>query len=186
MDNRVIDTIKNRRSTRAFSSEQIKQEELDIIIEAGLYAPSAHNDQSWLFTIVQDRETIEQINKDSKACAVDSKDTMIRRWARNEKFDVFYGAPTLIIVSGEEKAMMPEIDCAAATQNMLLAAESLNIGTCWNGFAAFLFDTDKREEYIEKLKIPEGHRPYYAIAIGYKAKENTNAPKRRENRVIYL
>ncbi|MDA3845843.1 MAG: nitroreductase family protein, partial [Vallitaleaceae bacterium] len=59
--NQVIETIKNRRSTRKFKPEQLEKEQLEAIIEAGLFAPSAHNEQSWYFTVIQNKELIEDM-----------------------------------------------------------------------------------------------------------------------------
>ncbi|MBU3178504.1 nitroreductase family protein [Clostridium estertheticum] len=56
--NEVLKTIKNRRSVRSYFSEQTKQEELDLIIESGIYAPSGNNDQPWHFTVIQNKENI--------------------------------------------------------------------------------------------------------------------------------
>ena len=185
--NSTIETIKNRRTIRRFMPEQIKEEELSAIIEAGLYAPSAHNDQPWHFTVIQDKELMRQISADSKeAVKKVSKNETLQKMAHNEKLDIFYGAPTIIVVSGEKKAMMPTIDCAAATQNMLLAADSLDIGGCWNGLAAFLFQGEGGDEYAKKLGLPEGYQPYYAVALGYKESNPKRAPKRREGTVSYI
>lgn len=186
MNNQVLDTIKKRRTTRAYLSEQIKKEQLQIVLEAGLYAPSAHNQQSWHFTVIQNQNLIAELNKVSKEIAKDSSDEMIKKMASNETFNVFYNAPTLILVSGNKSSMMPQVDCAAASENMLIAAESINLGSCWNGFVSFIFNSDRREEYIKKLKIPEGYDPYYAIAIGYKKTEVINAPKRKGNNITFL
>ena len=81
---------------------------------------------------------------------------------------------------------MPQVDCAAATENMLIAAESLDIGACWNGIVGVLFNSEKVTEYKDKLRIPEGYSPYYAVALGYKGVRINNAPQRRENSVQYI
>ena len=70
---------------------------------------------------------------------------MIKKMANNDKFNIFYGAPTVIVVSGRDNAIMPQVDCAAATENMLIAAESLDIGACWNGIVGFLFNSQKEQ-----------------------------------------
>jgi nitroreductase len=184
--NETIKTILNRRSVRSYSSEQIKDEELDLIIKAGLYAPSAHNQQPWHFTVVQDKKLIDNLNKATKEEMSKIEDNFLKATASNENYHIFYNSPTIIVISGEKSAMLPNTDCAAATQNMLLAAESLNIGTCWIGFVSFLFRSNKVQEYIKLLEIPEGFEPYYAVAVGYKTKENTQAPLRRENTVNYV
>lgn len=91
----------------------------------------------------------------------------------------------MIIVSGEDAAILPVVDSAATTQNMFIAAESLEIGGCWNGMVNFLFTGAYKDEFIRKLQIPEGHTPYYAAVFGYSDGKSV-APPRRENRVNYL
>ncbi|PAB57890.1 nitroreductase [Anaeromicrobium sediminis] len=184
--NETLQVIKNRRSTRKFKPEQIKEEELEAILEAGIYAPSAHNDQPWNFTVIQNKELMEELNVESKEKCKDFPDELIRKMANNERFNIFYGAPTVIIVSGRDNAIMPQVDCAAATENMLLAAESLDIGGCWNGFVSFLFNSEKGDEYKEKLNIPRGYTPYYGVALGYKKVRVFNAPARKGNVVQYI
>lgn len=184
--NDVLRAINERRSTRNFKSEQIKDDELNAIIEAGLYAPSYHNEQSWNFTVIQNSELLNELNIETKDTVKDFPDDMIRKLANNENFNIFYSAPTVIVVSGKNDSPMPEVDCAAASQNMFIAAESLNIGGCWNGFVRMLFDGPKGAEYKEKLNIPEDHTPYYAIVLGYTETRATKASPRKENNVQYL
>ena len=184
--NETIKTIKARRSVRRFMPEQLNNQELEQIIEAGLYAPSGHNQQSWNFTVIQNKEMILEINNVAKDAAKNFPDEMIQKMANNDSLDVFYGAPTVVIVSGNNNTMTPQADCGAATQNMLLAAESLGVGSCWNGFVGFLFSGEKGQAYIEKLGIPSGYSPYYAVALGYKGSNPTQAPARKENAVKYI
>jgi nitroreductase len=84
---------------------------------------------------------------------------------KNEKLNIFHNAPTVIIVSARKNAVTPVADACAAIENMLLAAESLNIGSCWIGFARFFFNDASN---YEKLKIPSGFEAQYAITLGYK------------------
>lgn len=184
--NETLKVIKERRTTRKYKAEQIKEEELQAIIEAGLYAPSANNQQSWNFTVIQDAELLEVLNIEAKAAAKNIPNEFMQKMANNDKFNAFYGAPTIIIVSGNEKGMMSQVDCAAASENMLIAAESLDIGACWNGFIGILFNSEKGAEYKKKLNIPEGFVPYYAIVLGYKDVRVTNAPERKVNSVQYI
>lgn len=186
MNNMVLDTIKRRRSTRIYREEQIKEEELGAILEAGQYAPSGHGEQPWHFTVIQNQELLTELSDKSKEAVKDFPVEAIRNAAKNENFQVFYHAPTVVVVSGAQNALTPEIDCAAATQNMLLAAESLDIGGCWNGFLSFLFNSEKGDAYRQRLHIPGGYKPYYGIVLGYKAKESGNAAKRKEGAVNYI
>jgi len=184
--NETINTILARRSVRKYSDEQIKENELDLIIKAGLFAPSGCNAQPWHFTVVQNKELIKNLNIDAKKELLKAENETFRTLAANEDFDIFYNAPTIIVISGEKNAPVPQTDCAAATENMLLAAESLNIGTCWIGLVGYLFRSNNAEKYIKLLKIPQGYEPYYAITLGYKVEETQQAPPRKENTVNYI
>lgn len=184
--NETIKTILSRRSVRNYSGEQIKKEELDLIVNAGLNAPSACNQQSWHFTVIQDKKTINDLNKASKEALAKSEDDYLKSVAADESYNLFYNAPTVIVVSGERSALAPRVDCAAATQNMLLAAESLNIGTCWIGLVYPLFVSENAKEWQNRFGIPESHELYHAVIMGYKAEENLQAAPRRENTVNYI
>lgn len=182
--NDVLKVIKNRRSVRSYLPEQIKQEDLNLIIEAGIYAPSAHNDQPWHFTVIQNKEKIRYISDKSKELMARSETEWMRNMGLNSKINIVYNAPTLIIVSGNKNALSPKVDCSAAIQNMLIAAESLNIGSVWLGLVTFFF---KLEDEVKKLGVPEGYEPYYGVALGYKASEKELiAPKRNLDVVNYI
>ena len=181
--NEVMKTIKNRRSIRNYLPEQIKDEELETIIEAGIYAPTAHNDQPWHFTVIQNRELIDFINKESKEVMKNSEYEWMRNIAKNDKIHLLHNAPTVFVVSGRKDAISPRVDCSAAIENMFLAAESLGIGSCWIGFVRFFFT---KKDNIAKLGIPEGYEPYYAFTLGYKAINNVKAPERKRDVVNYI
>lgn len=184
--NEIIQTILSRRSVRVYSDEQIKQDDLDLILKAGLYAPSGCNTQPWHFTVVQNQEIINTLSVESKKEFANSENETFRQMAQNENYKLFYNAPTVIVVSGEKIKITPEIDCAAATENMMIAAESLGIGSCWIGLVTFLFKSKRVDEFIKLLEIPDNYQPYYAITLGYKKYENPKAPQRRENTVNYI
>lgn len=182
--NEVLKAIKNRRSVRKYKPEQIGKEELELIIEAGIYAPTAGNEQPWHFTVVQNPEMLQHINEKVREQMVKSDNEMARNMGANPNFQVTYNAPTLIIVSGRKDAMAPLVDCSAAIQNMLIAAESLNIGSVWIGLMRHIFAL---EDEMAKLDIPEGYQPFYGVALGYKESDKVaEAPKRNRNVVNYI
>jgi nitroreductase len=182
--NEVLKAIKSRRSVRNYKKEQISQESLDLIIEAGVYAPTAHNEQPWHFTIIQNEEMLQNINEKTKQLMAKSDVEWVQKAGSNPNFQVTYNAPTLIIVSGRKDAMAWSADCAAAIQNMLIAAESMNIGSVWLGLVRFFFE---QEEEVKKLGIPEGFQPYYGVALGYSASEKKqDIPKRNLDVVNYI
>jgi nitroreductase len=77
--NEVLKTIKERRSVRAYTDRQLTRSELDLIIEAGMYAPSAHNEQPWYFTVVQNRELLDEINKKANEIMAKSDNEWLRK-----------------------------------------------------------------------------------------------------------
>lgn len=172
--NEIIETILSRRSIRKYKGEQIKDDELSSIIEAGKFAPSAMNQQSWHFTVIQNKEIIDKINE---IC----KKNMNR--AENKDLNLFYNAPTLIIVSGDEKAVAPECDCSLAMENMFLAAASLNIGSCWIHSPRSLSSSEEGNNLISELGIPSGYKVIGSGVFGYADCDMPKAAARKENSV---
>ena len=183
--NETMKTILNRRSTRAFKNEQIPGEDLELILQAGQFAPSAINEQPWHFTVVQNKELLHKINEACRALLAKSGNKMFEERVKDPNFSVFYHAPTFIIVSGDAKAMLPQIDCAIALENMFLAAESLGIGSCWIHAVANLFDNEEGKSLKNELGIPDQYAPFCSGAFGYKAMDAA-APPRKENIVSFI
>lgn len=98
-----------------------------------------------------------------------------------------YGAPTLTIVSGNGRSPIPlEADCAAAMQNLLLAAESIGLGSCWIFSATLGFYPAQGPELRKELKMPESYRPYYSAVLGYKKDAAAGAPDRKPGLATYI
>lgn len=187
MANVVLDVIKSRRSVRAYKEEQIKDEELEMILDGGLWAPSGTNDQSWHFTVIQNKELLDEISEKGKSVLKKSENEHVTKLGENEKLHIFYNAPTVILVSANQQAITPMEDSSAAVENMLLVAESLSIGTCWVGTAAALFDdSELGPTYREKCGIPENYKVMHAIPVGYKTMEHQNAPARKEHKINHI
>ena len=181
--NEVLETIKSRRSIRKYLPEQINNEELDIILESAIYAPTGHNDQPWHFTVIQNKELIDEMSAVSKKLMEESSVDWMVKMGKSEHLHLFYNAPTVIVVSGKKGTVSPFADCCAAIQNMLIAAESLDIGSCWIGLVKFFFENP---ENVKKLNLPENYEPYYAVCLGYKGSSNNVAPERNKNVVNYI
>lgn len=186
LDNETLQFIRQRRSVRCFKDKQIKEEELQAILEAGMYAPHA-GDQAWHFTVIQNKELLGMLNFAAKEAAKQMNMEHLRDLGNDGKFNCLYGAPTLVIVSGNEQITIPlEADCAAATQNMLLAAESIGLGTCWIFFVMLAFNSPQGSELRRKLKIPDGCKPYYSAVIGYKQDSVIKVPDRKPDLITYI
>jgi nitroreductase len=163
--NETLQTIARRRSVRRFKDGQITDAELRAILEAGLQAPSGNNDQPWFFLAVQDKAVLKDISDGSKAAMRMVPVDWVANAGADENYNIFYNAPTAVIVATRKDAVAPMADACAAIQNMLVAAESLGIGSCWIGFVRFHF---QNPEAYPKLGIPEGYEVQYGIVLGYK------------------
>jgi len=97
----------------------------------------------------------------------------ISELGRNEKYNIFYDAPTAIVVAAKKDAVSPLADACAAIENMLIAAESLGLGSCWIGFVKFYFT---RSERLKKFGIPDGYEVHYGIALGRKPDDLSLTP----------
>jgi nitroreductase len=175
--NEVLSNIAKRRSIRQFSPEQISDPDLQAILEAGHQAPSGHNDQSCYFTVIQDQKRIKELSDGSKAEMQKALVPWISELGRNEKLNIYYNAPTVIIISAHKGAVSPAADVCAAIQNILLAATSLNLGSCWIGFTKFYFTSPERNQ---KAGIPDDCEVYYGVALGHIQENiNPNPPVRK-------
>ncbi|GHT77704.1 nitroreductase [Spirochaetia bacterium] len=178
--NETLSIIKNRRSIRNFKQEQIKASELEAVLEAGMYAPSSGGHQLWHFTVVQNKTVIDQISEAIKAVYREMPIPFLQKIGK-ERPHLFYNAPSLIVVSGDQSSLSPDIDCALAAENIMIAAESIEIGSCLVSGFPQLLTTESGRETVKALNLPEGYKPIYSIALGYKASENPKAAPRKEN-----
>ena len=147
----MIASIENRRSVRKYKTDQqVTREQLDQLIEAAMLAPSACNSRPWEFIAVTKREILDEIARihpNAKMCAT--------------------ATAVIVVVAlpqvGKPSGYFPQ-DCGAATQNILLEAEAMGLGTCWCG----VYPKDARIKSIrELLDIKEPKIPFNVIAIGY-------------------
>jgi len=184
--NDTLKVIRNRRSIRDFKSEQLKPQDVESIIEAGLYAPSASNTQNLHYTVIQNQVVVESISKWIVDEVEKTGNDYHKELVKRSGGIIFRNAPTVIIMSSEGKDRFGVVNAAAATENMLIAAESLGIGSCWIGMIALLAGSKNIEEYAKKLMLPEGYVLQFGITLGYKASANPEAPERKQNLVSYI
>jgi len=178
--NEVINAILTHRSGRAFQDRQIKKEDLDAVLKCAAYAPSAMNTQNWHFTAIRDSAFIEKVNGWIVSETKESGNPQLEGILERSNGKVFRNAPCVVIVSTEIGDRFGIVNASAATQNMLLAAHSLGIGSCWIGTVGILGLSKRADYYAGELKIPKGYAPYFGITLGYSASENLETPPRRE------
>ena len=173
--NEVIKTILERRSIRKFKSELPKKEDIDAIIEAGLYAPSGMNRQGTVILAVTDKAVRDKLSDDNRA---------IGGWS--EGFDPFYGAPAILIVLANKAVPTAIYDGSLVMENLMLAAQSLGLGSIWIHRAKEEFETDAYKALLGKLGIEGEWEGIGHCAIGYVQGERPEAKPRNEGRVYYI
>lgn len=183
--NDTLKVIQSRRSIRKYKAEPISEAELQAIIQAAIYAPSARNQQGWHFTVVRDPATMRKLKDILKENMLSSGIDFFIERASQPGYIAFHDAPMLIIISADEQAL-PLIDCGAAAENIALAAESLHIGTCLMTSSELLFAADAGGELKRALGIPDGYRHVCAVTIGYKDCDQPDPAPRREGLVNYV
>jgi len=172
---------------RKYAPQALSQEHLSAILEAAAWAPSAHNDQGWHFTVLRNKELIDSLSEDTKAVLVNSPLDWAAAMGRSAHFHVFYNAPVVVVVSGRKDALSPLVDCCAAIENMVLAAESLGVGSCWIGLCRSLFALpQEHEKWAQKLKLPTGYAMNFCVTLGYKTGFAPKPPARREGTVNFV
>lgn len=167
--NEVLETIKARRSVRAYDVRQVADEDLQAILEAATFAPSGMHYESWHFTAVQNASILEELNNRIKGAFAKSEDKRLLERGHSQTYCCYYHAPTLVIVSNEPTQWWAAMDCACAIENMFIAAQSLGIGSCWINQLGTTCDDPQVREFITSLGVPENHKVYGCVALGYKA-----------------
>jgi len=184
--NDTIKSIMERRSIRKYKPQQIKDQELQCIIDCGLNAPSARNTQNWHLSIIQNPELITWMNDKAKENMPSEITSRYKdRPGGFEGFDIFYGAPTLILVSGDGTDVYTESNCAYLTQNMCLAAQSIGVASIIIGLARFIFTSPESATYAKKLGVPSGYKPLYVVCFGY-GDMKPEPPARIPDKVTYI
>ena len=169
MKKTVID-IKNRRSVREYKQEQITEEELMQVIEAGMNAPSGGNKQSPIFIVVQNKEWIK------KLCVLNCKIA-----GAPEGTDVFYGAPTIILVLAQSGVGNPVEDGSLCLGNMLNAAYALGLGSRWINRIKETFETELGKELLKEAGYEGKFIGVGSCILGYPANGFPRPIERKKN-----
>jgi nitroreductase len=187
-ENDVLKNIYSRRSIRDYLPDDVPDDVIRELIRAGTYAPSAANKQPWRFVVIKNRELIKRLSDKSKELWLEqaAKSTQpelksLANMVSRPGFNIFYTATLLIMIFSDPDALSPEIDCALAAGNMMLAARSKGIGSCWIGLAAPLGQV---RAIMDDLGVPLVCRLVGSLIFGYPVKLDQKAPKREENVVL--
>ena len=158
--NAVINAIMERRSIRKYLDKPVEHEKLEIVVRCGINAPSGMNRQPWIVRVVENQQLINDVTE------VYKKENA-EQVKRDPTFkNMFRNAPNLICVCTPKNG--GDLDAGLLGENMMLAAQSLGLGTCClGGPVRFLNSNPNAKFFLDKLDIPEGYQLNYILAIGY-------------------
>jgi nitroreductase len=169
MDNAVITALVQRRSVRAYKPEQITDDELKTVLEAGTWAPTGMGRQDPWIVAVQNPELLKKLSRMNAAfLGVDS--------------DPFYGAPTYVLVFGSDPAVWKNSvpDGSLVLGNMMNAAHAIGLGSCWINREMEMFSLPEGKALMKDLGVPEELMGIGALALGYADGEPREAKPRKE------
>ncbi len=181
--NEVLAAIKSRRSVRAYDEKPVPKELVNAIIDAGNEAPSAMNSQPWRFVVIEDaaakKKLLAAAVPKAKAMTEKVKDVdperyeMIKKRYAELPDPVYYSAPVVVFVIGN--GAYAAHSCPLACENMMLAAHSLGLASCWVGFGAMVTDDP---EVRQLLDLKEGDAIFGPILLGYPKGQPQRPPKK--------
>lgn len=168
----VMKAIKERRSVRRFTQTCPTREQLEPVLEAAVCAPTGMNLQSSRFIAVRDPDVLSRLER------------LLARELNRPGYN-FYGAPVLILAANPKDGRNAMADCAAALQNMMLAAHEAGLGSCWINQFRDLWDNAAVAEFLAGLGLPQNYAVQCSLAVGFPA-EMPAPPPRKEGRVTYI
>jgi len=193
----VWDVIHHRRAVRRFSHLPVARKDIERIIDAGRWAPSAINQQSWHFTVLTDTALIVKLSSQIKTASV--KGIVKMGWKtlfhqiadfihaphdydymRDEDV-IFHGAPVVIFLSAPRSNEWAALDIGMCAQNMMLTAQAMGINSCPIGLATYV----EHVQDVDRLRLPSGHHVHLALVFGYAA-EIPMAKERKTDNVVFV
>ena len=171
MNNEVLNAIKTRRSIRKYKAEQITDEQLDAILEAGTYAATGMGKQSPVIVVVQKPELIAKLSKMNAA-------------VMGTTSDPFYGAPTVLIVLADPERGTYVEDGSLVMGNLMLAAHAVGVDSCWIHRAREVFDSEEGKALKAEWGVPESYIGIGHCVLGYRSGEYPEAKARKDGFVI--
>ncbi len=178
--------LEKRRSVRDFEDKKVPFELIEEIVNDAIKAPNAGNMQLWRFVVVNNKEWIKKISDSNKKGFLADLDANPNSpWKayepqlRNEEFNIFFNAPSLIYIVGTAKMQTIAQDCSLLGAYFMLSATARGLATCWVAQGAFIQD----KELLAELAIPENYKIVAPVIIGY-PKEVPDMPTRKEPKFL--
>ena len=163
--NETLKTIAERYSCRDFADTPLTAEQVKLIAEAALAAPSGMNRQPWHITMVTDKGLVDDMDAEGMRMLQDAEDKAAYERMMSRGGKLFYNAPCLVMVSTPIEGGSP-MDCGILCQNVALAAHALGLGSVIVGMAGMPLTGPKGDDYKMKLKFPDGYGFGIGILVG--------------------
>ena len=173
--NEIIKAMMERRSIRKFKSDMVSKDDINKIIEAGLYAANGMGRQAVITVAVTNKQLRDKISEDNRK---------IGGWDKG--FDPFYGAPVILIVLAEKDWRNRVYDGSLVIGNMMLAAHSLGLGSIWIHRAKEEFETEDYKKLLKDIGVEGEWEGIGHCAIGYIDGDIPKPAPRKENRVYFV
>ena len=167
MEKNFLEIIRTRRSCRSYKPDQITDEQLNVVLEAGTYAPTSRGLQSPFIVAVQNDALKERLAKmNAEVMGVTT--------------NPYYDAPTYVLVFVPEDAPNGVQDASLVLENMMLVAHAQGLGSCWIHREREMFATEEGKELMRQWGLPEGLIGIGALSVGYPDGEPSPAKPRKE------
>lgn len=175
MKTEALEVLKNRRSIRKFQKTQVNQDTLDLVLQAGTYAPTANGDQQPVIVAVRNPEQVEEL------------DRLNARVLNSEGHaHPYYGAPMILFVLAPADGIAPVEDASLVAGNLMNAAYAVGLGSCWIHRAREVFETEEGKELLKKWGLPENMMGVASIAMGYPDCEMPKAAPRKKDYIVQV
>jgi len=183
----VLRNIYERRSVRSYSDKMPSDEDVKELIRAGFQAANGLNVQKLRFSVVASKTKLLEYSDKGKNIHLDMmkaagfENPALEANLRNKDFNIFYDAPAAIFIYGAPGILTAVEDASLAAANIMLAARSMGMGTCWIGFATGLGGD---EGFMADNNVPMDHRLVAAIILGYPKTEISGSSERSEPQIL--
>ena len=175
----VIEAIHGRRSIRRYRPDAVARALIEDLIWAAVQAPTppVSGSSPWAFAVIEGRERLAALGEEAKAYAHAHQPAPgAWEWTVRPGFEVFWGAPAVVVIGARRAHPEAPLDCCRAGQNLMLAAHASGLGSCWVGSPLpWLRD----ESVARRLGLPEGFEPSVAITLGYPDERPAGQPRAR-------
>lgn len=175
--NQVVETIMARRSIRKYKEQAVETEKLQEILKCGINAPNGMYKESWEIRVVQDPKLLDEIDKGFAAFRAQKGNT--------RKMHASYGAPCLIFIAHDTNYELSQVDCGLLGGNIILAAQSMGLGTCCLGGLVRYVNAPEGAEFLKRLELSDSSKLLYAISLGY-PDETPAAKPRNIEKIKYI